>query len=275
MATEVKVLLDTISPAGKRITTFILKYPRYIHSEIMTHRAFSKNASSSRAIPISKIIKQVIKYPVIPIHFGANQSGMSAQIELTDWKRWAAKRLWLLSRWPAIGFAWVMSKIGLHKQITNRILEPWTYITVVLTATEFDNFYALRCDKEHAHPDIYLLAELMLAAHNDSMPRISKFHFPFVLNTEYNKGHDILRKISVARCCRVSYLNLDNSKPDWRKDCQLYGELLKNGHMSPFEHQAVAYKLPNQRSGNFRGWKQYRKTISGEERTNYKRLKRV
>jgi hypothetical protein len=201
---------------------------------------------------------------------------MSAVQELSGWRKWAAKRLWLLSRWPAVGVAWMMSKVGLHKQIANRILEPWTYISVVMTATEWDNFYSLRCDKEHAHPDIYNLAEMMLAAHNNSTPVLSTTHTPFVTTLEMPFGVDINTRfqMSVARCCRVSYLNHDQTKPDYTKDIALYAQLLKDGHMSPLEHQAIALDDPNARSGNFKGWQQYRKTLPNEERTHFDRLRR-
>jgi hypothetical protein len=278
VATEVKIIADTISPAGKRITTFILKYPRYIHAEVMTHRCLSKNCSSSRAIPMSKIIKQVISDPVIPLHFGANQKGMAANQELKGWRYWVAKKLWLLSRWPAVGFALAMNKLGLHKQIGNRVLESWCYIHVVLTGTEWSNFYSLRCDKDHAHPDIYNLAEKMLAAQNESWPTESKYHLPFITREEKELYYcDLLAqiKISVARCCRVSYLNHDKTSSVKERDFELYDDLLKNGHMSPFEHQAVAFEDRWRISGNFKGWEQYRKTLKEEEKTSFDRLKGV
>lgn len=276
MATEAKIISDSISSVGKRITTFVLKYPRYIHSELMTHRAFSKNASSSRAIPMSKIIKQVITDPVIPIHFGANKVGMSANNELTGLRRIVAKYLWLGARWPAALFAYAMKLVGLHKQIGNRILEPWMYIHVVLTGTEFDNFYSLRCDKEHAHPDIYMLAEKMLEAHNNSIPELTKVHLPFVLDEEkVMYDGDTLISISAARCCRISYLNHDNSKPNVQKDIELCNTLKGNGHRSPFEHQAFSLQDKEECSGNFVGWLQYRKTLENENYDNFARLEKA
>ena len=92
---EVKVIADSISESGKRITTFQLKYPRFIHSEVMTHRVFSRNASSSRAIPVKKMIEQVRNNPAMPIHWGANQSGMQAKNELNECFRKEVGRVWL------------------------------------------------------------------------------------------------------------------------------------------------------------------------------------
>lgn len=272
MATSAKVLADSITEQKSRITTFLLTYPRYIHSEMLTHRMFSRNASSSRAVPIRKVIAQVISDPAVPIHFGANQSGMSAHKSLSGIKLYLAKKCWLAARWPAIFFAFCMRLVGLHKQIANRILEPWTYITVVVTATDFDNFYKLRCDKENAHPDIYDLAEKMLSAHNASKPITTKYHLPFVSSQELHKlGFAVAVKVSAARCCRVSYLNHDKTVSDTTNDIKLYEKLLLNGHMSPLEHQAIAYK-PGIRSGNFNGWIQFRKTINGEGVSTFNRL---
>lgn len=272
---EAKVICDSISE-GKRITTFTLKFPRYVHSQLMTHRALSKNGRSSRAVPLKKAIKEVIHDPVIPVHFGKDKPGMQAFEELSGIRKFLAKRLWLWSRWPAVIFAYLLGKIGLHKQITSRILEPWEHMIVVCTGTEWDNFYYLRCS-EHAHPDIRLLAEKMLEAHNNSVPTnlsASEWHLPFVKPEErhINSNYDLI-KFSVARCARVSYLNHDKSNPNPQKDIDLHYRLLKNGHMSAFEHQAYP-SIPNQHSGNFIGWTQYRKRLKGECITSFEGLKK-
>src|SRR5690606_30080072 len=117
-----------------------LRYPRFIHAEFMTHRAFSRNASSSRAIPVHKMLSQVWNDPATPIHWGASRPGMQAREELKGWKRKAAQAIWKLAGRAACVFAWGAMKLGLHKQVANRILEPWQYIHVVVTATDWDNF---------------------------------------------------------------------------------------------------------------------------------------
>lgn len=264
---EAKVICDSISVGRKRITTFSLKYPRYIHSEFMTHRMLSKSASSSRAIPYKKMIKEVIESPAIPIHFGKNKSGMQADEELSGITRYLAEKIWLWARYPAIIFAYILGKLGLHKQITTRILEPWLHMSVVCTATEWDNFYHLRCSK-HAHPDFKYLADKMLVAHNASKPKLLKtgqWHLPYVSDKEFEEHEDIddLLKLSVARCARVSYLNHDKTNPNGKKDIELHNRLLSNGHMSPFEHQASPIRK-NLKSGNLSGWKQYRKILKNE-----------
>ena len=139
-----KMIADSYYDFDNRICTLQLKYPRFIHAEFMTHRVFSRSASSSRAIPISKIISQVWNDPAMPVYWGANVSGMQANEELTGWKLSAAKFIWKTSAKVACIFAYGFDKIGLHKQIGNRILEPWQYINVIVTSTEWDNFFDLR-----------------------------------------------------------------------------------------------------------------------------------
>lgn len=267
---EVKIIEDSITSDKARLSTFVLRYPRYIHSEFMTHRMISKNASSSRAIDSKILLKQIIDNPVIPTHWGREQRGMQAWKELNGVQKLAAEHVWKLSRFPAVGAAALLNKIGLHKQMSNRIIEPWSHISVICTATEWDNFYTLRCDK-HAHPDIRELALKMLDAHNSSIPevRIDTWHLPFVTAKERKEyGPQTALKCSVARCARVSYLNHDKTKPSVDKDVKLHDMLLKNKHMSPFEHQALPSE-GNSFIGNFKGWRQYRKSLPNECFLNY------
>lgn len=267
MGTKVKIIKDSISHVGKRITTFELTYPRYIHSELMTHRQFSRNASSSRAIPFKKMVDQVISDPVIPSHWGINQRGMQADQEFPADEVENLEKEWLKARDAAVAHAQKLANAGLHKQIVNRILEPWMHITVIVTSTEWDNWYNLRTHKD-AHPDIKLLADKMLEKHNESVPNpveIRAWHLPFINADEEAKLSitDQL-KCSVARCARVSYLNHDGSSPNVEKDFELYERLLVSKHMSPFEHQAQPLASLYVKSGNFAGWMQYRKIIDDE-----------
>ena len=161
MSIKAEIIADSISPVGYRLTTFILEYPRFIHAEIMTHRVFSKNAASSRAIPIEKMIEQVETNPAMPVWWGKNQSGMQAKEELDDNNKkefyfdlgdeWSeligydtpkqlAQEVWLKARDEAIVNVHRLNKIGLHKQIANRLLEPWFNIRIILSGTDFDNF---------------------------------------------------------------------------------------------------------------------------------------
>jgi thymidylate synthase ThyX len=271
---EASVVKDSVSPAGKRITTLQLKYPRFIHSEVMTHRAFSRNASSSRAIPVSAQLKSIKKDMAAPIHWGANKPGMQADKELSRFKIFLAKSLWTLAGRSACFFAGLMNKLGAHKQVVNRITEPFSYISVVLTATEFDNFFALRYH-HMAQPEIYELAKKMYQAYSSSTPKqleLGQWHLPYVSEEEVAEMDiEMALKCSVARCARVSYNNHDGTKPVIKKDLELYDRLLGHHpvHASPAEHQATPYKTKGKASGNLVGWRQYRKTIANENITTF------
>ena len=258
---KAEVIADSTSPAGKRITTLQLRYPRIIHAELMTHRVFSRNASSSRAIPISKMLSQVWNDPASPVAWGTNKPGMQAGSEVQGWRRTAAMALWNLAGKVACVFAWILMKIGLHKQIANRLLEPWQFIQVVLSATEFDNWFELR-DHHMADPTIHELAKIMREAMDRSVPRQltpGQWHMPYVrylINKEtgeqrffeFNEDMQCMwmslnhaLQASTARCARVSYTLQDGAPTDFLKDQELYLRLVgsKPIHASPTEHQAT------------------------------------
>lgn len=256
------IVLDS-SRNGKRLTTIQLKYPRLIHSEFMTHRVFSRNASSSRAIPVQKVIDQVISEPAMPIHWGSNQPGMQAGSEVPPNDIQLSKQLWVESALKAVKTAESMMEIGLHKQVANRILEPYQFMHVVVSATEWDNFFKLRLHPD-ADPNIFELARVMKGVMTRSIPDKlagEEWHLPYISQDESRtRDNELLIKASVARCARVSYLNHDKSTPDFEKDVSLHNMLLSAGHMSPFEHVAVG-GVPSSWYGNFQGWKQYRKML--------------
>lgn len=268
MTCEVRVIADSIHN-NKRITTLQLRYWRAIHSELMTHRVFSRNASSSRAIPVKTTLKQVWNEPAGPIHWGANQAGMQAHSQLTGWRLKLAKLGWKLAGRTACIFAWSLMKVGLHKQVANRLLEPWQYISVVLTSTEWDNFFALRCHKD-AQPEFQELATAIRGAMQNSLPRerpetgVDAWHLPYI-TAEERKTHAIhlLCKMSAARCARVSYLRHDGTSSTLEEDVALFERLVgsKPAHSSPVEHQARPAEHPELTSGNFVGWLQWRQTM--------------
>ncbi len=271
---EAKIIADSISQTNARLTTFQLVYPRMVHAELMTHRVFSRNASSSRAIPVAKIIQQVIDNPAMPVYWGKNQKGMQAKEELTGEALEQAKTIWLAARDAAVVEARKLVEIDLHKQIANRILEPWHHIHVVVTATDFDNFFALRCHPD-AQPEIKVLAEQMadlFYANRPSELAQGMWHLPYVstIGGMYVPASDkSLIKASVARCARVSYMTHDNKNPTLEKDVELHDQLLKSKHFSPFEHQGTPLINPNEMSANFRGWVQYRQTLKGHTFSHY------
>lgn len=261
---EAKIIADSIF-WGNRLTTVQLRYHRYIHGEVMTHRMFSRNASSSRAIPVMKMLKQVWSDPAMPVHWGANQAGMQAKTELSGWKLKAAKFAWRTGAKLACVVAWTMNKIGLHKQIANRVLEPWQFIHVIVSATEWANFFELR-NHPDAQPEIQVLAKAIKEAMDSSTPKIlaaGEYHLPYVTPDEFNKwGLLDCLKMSTARCARVSYLTHDGKRPSREKDIELHDMLVvaEPLHASPAEHQATPSK-PEHFSKNFKGWKQYRSTL--------------
>ena len=277
MSCSVKIIEDSISEEGKRITTLQLKYWRAIHGEVMTHRVFSRNASSSRAIPVNKMIEQVRNDPAGPIHWGKNIPGMQSKEELIGYQLDEAQILWNIAAENAADVAEGMASIGLHKQVANRILEPFQWMHVVVTATEFDNFFALRVHPD-AQPEIQQLASMMQQGMRHSAPKLLKageWHLPYVTEEErQTTSIELLKKVSAARCCRVSYLKHDGGKADIEEDLQLCERLAGSIpiHASPFEHQSTPDKLvyPNgdwespELHGNFVGWIQYRKEIESE-----------
>lgn len=261
MTCKVEIIEDSTNPFnGERLTTIQLTYWRSIHAEFMTHRMFSRNASSSRAIPITTFLKQVWNNPAGPIHWGVNQSGMKARTELTGFKKWFAQKSWNLAGKLMCGVVWGVNKICKpHKQTFNRLLEPWQYITVIVSATEWDNFFELR-NHEDAQPEIRELAQAIYQAMLDSNPVNREYHFPYV-SKEERELYDIETcfKISTARCARVSYLTHDGKTPSVEKDTKLHDMLVaaRPIHASPTEHQAHAVH-DNSFYKNFKGWCQYR-----------------
>lgn len=311
------IVADSVGPAGQRLTTFVLRYPKFIHGEFMTHRMFSRNASSSRAIPVSKNLEEVRtdELRAAPVWWGAEQRGMSATTELSSEElqlyefvempiasghlvkaktplEWS-KLLWKHQALRAANTAEEMQRAGVHKSIVNRILEPFLHINVVATSCSpgLMNFFGLRLDKG-AQPEIRVLAEKMWAEYQRSEPRNLKpgeWHLPFIepsdldnFDTEiclgnYDDVFDGLRRISVARCARVSYLSFDTGKRSTiEEDMALYDRLVGSQplHASPAEHQATPDKLVGVGAcywerldlhDNLPGWLQYRKILPDED----------
>lgn len=285
-----KVVADSVSPEGIRITTMQLHYPRFIHAEFMTHRMFSRNASSSRAIPAKNILQTVREMPAMPVSWGKNQAGMQANEELDLVDKIQVQQAWLVAMDDACKHSEFMRAKGCHKQIVNRVTEPWQFINVVVTATEYENFFWLRRHKD-AQPEIQHLAEMMYLARELSTPQLlhpGEWHLPFV---DFEKGRYFVdgaeltlaqaQKVSASACAQVSYrkndLSVEKAQDIWNR--LIFSEPM---HASPVEHQATPINgMGNWRvqngvthedqwghlwSGNFRGWIQFRKTLANEAR---------
>jgi len=266
MTITAKVVEDSISGAGARIVTLQLEYPRFIHAEFMTHRAFSKSASSSRAEPVAKRIANINLNPAQPIEWGVNKPGMQATEILTPEDAALAQVYWLSAKDAAVAWAEQLLKLNVHKQVVNRILEPFTHISVVCTATDWDNFFELRIHPD-AQPEMRELAEKMYSAiysHNPQELGVCEWHLPYVQPLE-RSGYtmDTCLQLSTARCARVSYLTHDNKTPEITADMNLYTRLVgsRPRHSSPCEHQATPNVDPEMYSRNFKGWIQHRELI--------------
>jgi hypothetical protein len=273
MGYSARVLADSISPAGHRLSTFEVCFPRIVLAEFNTHRVFSRN----------------------PAKWPKNQKGMQASEELDELTAMRATKYWLGEAWAAVNCTKVLAEeLDVHKQIANRLLEPWLWHTVIVSATEWSNFFNLR-DNKKAQPEIQKAADLMHQLYLGDKPRELKcgeWHLPLVtkdeiINTAMRPMSEWV-KISCARCARVSYLTHDG-KRDPQEDLRLYGDLVQPGHMSPLEHAArpmtreeldlfyqeevfwdekdQAWKHTGKEVyflGNYNGWIQHRKMIPGE-----------
>lgn len=252
-----KIIADSYSDSSRRrITSFELEYPRFIHSELMTHRLFTRNAASSRAVPILKKLKMVWSNPAMPVHWGKNQSGMQAKEELTGVRRYLARFGWRAASKIACASAYILYKAGVHKQIVNRITEPFERFKIVLTATEFENWYWLR-NHTDAQPEIQELAYVMDIAHRQSAPQVlydGEWHVPYIKTRRPGKdspleyianGKEVsiedALKISASCCAQVSYRTLNSSL---KTALSIYDKLVTSEpvHASPFEHQAKPTK---------------------------------
>ena len=298
-----RILADSVSPHGVRMTTMEIEYPRFILAELNTHRMLSKNSASSRAIPVKAMHEHMRLNPAQPVHWGKNQPGMQANEELTDNNLADVKFMWQRAQQDAMHWAQQMSeRVGLHKQVANRITEPWMIMKTVISGTEWANFWWLRAHAD-AQPEIHELATKMFTEYNRSSPQLlqpGEWHLPYVKSHRLSSGELIYldatdtpitteqAKIISASCCaQVSYRKSDDS---YEKAHKIFKQLIESQpcHASPVEHQATpmeswAYEgaLSDPQhlreygythmtmdgelwSGNLRGWIQFRKLIAGE-----------
>ena len=295
-----RILADSVSPEGVRMTTFEIEYPRFILAELNTHRMLSKNSASSRAIPVKTMHQHMRENPAQPVHWGKNQPGMQANVELTGADITDAKFMWQRAQQDAMHWAQQMSeRVGLHKQVANRITEPWMIMKTVISGTEWANFWWLRAHAD-AQPEIHELAVKMLAVYNASTPQLlqpGEWHLPYVKSHRLSSGELIYldatdtpitteqaRVISASCCAQVSYRKSDDS---YEKAEKIFRQLIESQpcHASPVEHQATPMnpystygydpecweegtthvsRNGDLWSGNLRGWIQHRKLIAGE-----------
>jgi thymidylate synthase ThyX len=295
-----RILADSVAPNGVRMTTMEIEYPRFILAELNTHRMLSKNSASSRAIPVKAMHQHMTENPAQPVHWGKNQPGMQAKEELVDNDLADVQFMWRRAQQDAMHWAQQMSeRAGLHKQVANRITEPWMIMKTVISGTEWANFFWLRAHAD-AQPEIHELATKMFTTYNASTPQLlhpGEWHLPYVKSHRLSSGELIYldatdtpitteqaRVISASCCAQVSYRKSDDS---YEKAHKIFKQLIESQpcHASPVEHQATPMDLSSMRrsepetwepgvthhsanddlwSGNLRGWIQHRKLIAGE-----------
>ena len=248
-----KVVCDSISEQGVRLTTFEIEYPRIVMSEFNTMRAISKNSSSSRAIPVSKMLEHTKNINLKPIYFGSKKSGMQAGDELDGNDLINAKLFWEAALFDAVTWATELDELGVAKEVTNRLVEPFQLVKVVCTATDWGNFFNLRLHPD-SDPNICMLAYKMYQDMQESKPielKVGEWHLPFV-NVGWNgKGEmcyadedfnfielEQAIKLSAASCASVSYRTegMTLEKADKIFDMLIKAEVI---HASPFEHLAT------------------------------------
>lgn len=283
MTISAKILADSLSPLGSRLTTFELTYPRFILAELNTHRVCSRNTASSRAIPVEKILAAVTSAPVMPT-FKKNKPGMQGGELLQGQELLDAQTEWLRARDSAVVHARRLMEMGVAKEVTNRLLEPFMWTKSILSTSYLGNFFKLRCHPD-AQPEFQVLASEMRKAFEASTPKqlqAGDWHRVYIDEEDKstaamavcNDGsledgdalastyHDWLNKISVVRCARVSYVR-QGEKREPAKDFEQHDRMRSLGHWSPFEHVAQALDVADEKAClNFApGWKQYRYTF--------------
>jgi hypothetical protein len=258
-----RVIADSITPHGHRLTTFVASMHRWVLAEFNTHRALSRNSASSRAIPVMKTLTLLAEQPVHPLSWPQERKGMQGGDELHPLARATARRIWQGARDAAVTHAEALWELGVHKSVVNRILEPFLPHTVIVSATDWDGFWAQRCSPL-AQPEIRAVAEAMHAAHLKSTPvpvNFGGWHLPYISDELVDLGLATARKVSAARCARVSYLTHDGRR-DISADLDLYDRLVTADppHASPLEHVATP-SLASTNPGNFTGWMQLRHQV--------------
>lgn len=279
---EAKIIADSVSPDGHRLTTMQVTGHRFILAEFNTHRVFSRNSASSRAIPLRKQLQRVMEDPALPVKWPLEQAGMQGGDEIDDPIN--AEAMWFGARDYARTHALGLAALGVHKSIANRLLEPFMWHTIVVTSTAWENFFRQRCSPL-AQPEIRALAEQMREAYDASDPHPiaeGRWHLPYLYDEDYAELSPEERpKVSAARCARVSYLTQEGTR-DFSKDLELYDRLVSADpmHASPLEHVATpcaenAHVVslrrgdpvigPLPKIGNLLGWRQLRLDVELEK----------
>lgn len=200
---KAEIIADSICPRGHRLTTFVLTFPRFILAELNTHRLFSRNSASSRAIPFEKMVKMVEEDPFIPIAWQKDHKGMQGSEYISEKmiQDWSVEK-WLESRDNAVNLAKQLNQGGVTKQLCNRLLEPFMWHTVILTASEFDNFFELRCPKYEYSKDIYFKSRKDYENYYEEIHNKANDDRTTLDWLSINKGQSEIHMMELAECMR-------------------------------------------------------------------------
>ena len=262
--TSATIVADSVSQNGSRLTTFTLVMPRIILSEASKHRVFTMSSQSSRAVPFKTMLKTVRTDPFVPINFMRDHKGMQGKTYFTN--KFTISLLiflWLRARDCAMLFAWLLNYIGLTKQMCNRLLEPFMWHEIIVSATDYENFFTQRCaaDAEIHIQDLAIKMRIAMEESTPTLLRYDEYHIPFRDEILAQAGGALSRNEliihSIAKCARISY-NKYNQRIDYDKDLALVKKLIKDMHMTPLEHVASPVLVNTQVLGNFKRYKQFR-----------------
>jgi len=279
MSYSAKVIADSIGPSGCRITTLEVTYPLAVHWDFLRHQVFSMyeqvhSVASNRAIPTNIYLRRILDNPAEPLRWGKNQPGMVAREEVTGWRLWLGKRIFAVGRFAAVVVGLILNRLGFHKEVANWSAMPHAWVTQIVTATDWENFDALRIHPA-ARAEMCKIATMMRDARNTSIPQElgeGGWHLPYVHLIEILRAYEehepdeadvFLRKVSAARCARVSIVK-QNEYREVSVEIGKADALQSMGHMSPFDHPAMALAT-SERVGNLRGFKSARKFIPNED----------
>jgi len=300
MAFHAEIIADSVGPDGQRITSFLRTYPHAIHKDLLRHNAMNFSALSFRAYPTAKLVRMLEEDPFVPEHFQEYAPGMNVGELLDPALERECRRQWLKAKDAAVAAAKHLMDAGVNKGHANILIQDFCWMTEVVTATEWDNFWALRANPPaNAKPraEVIKIASMMKDLYDASEPVYLKYgqpHLPLIRDDDLaevadvaemdgeREAYDELIKISSGRCARASYLTHLGVRSLFA-DVELHDSLLTNHHMSPLAHQAwpipitgMKYvEVEDPRAGliethgpdwrdKYWGWCSYRQTIPAQ-----------
>lgn len=282
---QAEIIADSVWPIighNKRLTTFKLVVPHSVLGHLVRHRAFSLSVASNRALRSSSVMDTLNYIP----DWRTAQKGMQPAEFINDKNKrdYLDDIVYTLKNYTSEYVNEMVNKHNVAKELTNRYLAPFQLVTVLVTSSEYSNFFNLR-DHQDAQYDTQIVARKMKKLLEENTPTYlerGEWHLPFISYGEA-KDNTIIEQIaaSVARCARTSY-KLPNSenRSDIISDIRLFNKLITPPiHASPLEHVATPLRmsdiyasiLPEDKTlnsafyGNTYGWVQLRKLFEFDD----------